>query len=140
MIDNDSTHETPTSPPGIGIGRRLSTAGWGLFLIRIGVSFLLDLGCGIGLIGIASVILLTQAARRFFRRPLEKFWVAAGVIVLLVGVWELYRIPLDLGPVLLIVVGGAMFLAVFSRRRFTSGRAAPGRWCGWCRPRRARHT
>ena len=81
-----------------------------------------------------------QVARRYYGRNLEKFRVVVGVLFLLGGVWELFQIRLDLGPVLLIVAGGALLLTLFRRRWVTDGRHSSSRWCGWCRPRRVRHT
>jgi hypothetical protein len=132
--------ETPSPTPNDGIDRRLGAAGFGLFLIWAGLSFLMDIGWGVGLIGTAAVIFLTQGARRFCGLHLERFWVAVGVVFLLAGAWELYRIPLDLGPVLLIVAGGAVLMAAWTRGRGDDGRRSSSRWCGWCRPRHARHT
>ena len=140
MADNTSTTETPSSTTPKGIGRMLDSAGWGLFLIWVGASFLMDLGWGVGLIGVAAVIFLKQAARRYYGRNLERFWVVVGVLSLLGGVWELFQIRFDLGPVLLIVAGGALLLTLSRRRWATDGRHSSSRWCGWCRPRRSRST
>lgn len=140
MADNTSTPETQSSTTNEGIERRLDTAGWGLFLIWVGTSFLLDLSWGVALIGVAAVIFLKQAARRFYGRNLERFWVVVGVLFLLGGFWELFQVRLDLGPILLIVAGGALLLTLF-RRPFGTDRRRPwGGWCDWCRPRRTRHT
>lgn len=140
MADNTSQSETRSSNAAKGIGRRLASAGWGLFLIWVGASFLMDLGWGVGLIGIAAVILIIQAARRYYGRNLEGFWVAVGVLALLGGVWELFQIRLDLGPVLLIAAGGAMLMMLFRRGSGADGRRSSRHWRGWCRPRRARRT
>jgi hypothetical protein len=115
-----------------GIARRLDAAGWGLFFIWVGVSLLADLGWGVGLVGVSAIIFLGQAARRFYGRTLEIFWVAVGVLSLLGGIRELYQIELDLGPVLLIVIGGALLLAPFRRRRRTDRRHPSIHWCDRC--------
>jgi hypothetical protein len=140
MADTTSTTETPSSTATKGIGRRLDTAGWSLFLIWVGASLLLDLGWGVGLLGVAAVIFVMQLAGRYFGRRLERFWVAIGVLFLLAGIWELFQIRLDLGPVLLIVAGGALLLTLFRRRRVSDGRRPSSQRCGWCRPRRAFRT
>jgi hypothetical protein len=140
MDDNTTQSETRSSNAPKGIGRRLATAGWGLFLIWVGASLLMDLGWGVGLIGVAAVILVMQGARRYYGRDLEGFWVAVGVLALFGGVWELFRIRLDLGPVLLIAAGGAMLLMLLRRGSSADGRRPSRHWCGWCRPRRVRRT
>lgn len=126
--------ESVASPSTIqqGIARRLDAAGWGLFFIWVGVSLLTDVGWGVGLVGVAAIIFLGQAARRFYGRSLEIFWVVVGVLFLLGGVGELYQIEFDMGPVLLIAVGGALLLTPFRRRRRTDRRHPPHRWCNWC--------
>jgi len=138
MADNTSTTETPTSTTPKGIGRRLDSAGWGLFLIWVGASFLMDLGWGVGLIGVAAVIFVMQVARRYYGRNLERFRVVVGVLFLLGGVWELFQIELAMGPVLLIVAGGALLLTMFRRRWHADDRHPSSRWCRWCRPMRSR--
>jgi len=115
--------ETRSSKHTGGLSRRLDAVGWGLFFIWVGVSTLADLGWGIGLLGVAAVILLMQAVRRYVGRRLEPFWLVVGSAVLLGGIWELYRIEVSLVPVVLILVGGALLLSVFGRRWDTS------RWC-----------
>jgi len=110
--------ENETSPPVTkkDMGKRLDAAGWGLFFIWVGVSLLLDLSWGVGLIGVAAITLLGQAARKYFGLRLEKFWVAVGVLFLLGGIWELYQVQVGLVPILLIVAGGALLLSLFRRR------------------------
>jgi ABC-type uncharacterized transport system permease subunit len=83
----------------------------------------MNLGWGVGLVGVAAIILLGQSARRYFGLRLEKFWVAAGVLFFLGGIWELFQVQVGLVPIVLIVAGGALLLSVFRRReRRTSSR------------------
>ena len=98
------------------MSKRLEAAGWGLFFIWVGVSLLLDVGWGVGLIGVAAIILLGQLARYFYDLEVEKFWVVVGVLFLLGGIWELFQVQVGLVPILLIVAGGALLLSLFRRR------------------------
>jgi hypothetical protein len=107
-------HESPSATKK-GMGKRLDAAGWGLFFIWAGVSLLMDLGWGVGLIGVAAIILLGQAARLHFGLRLEKFWVAVGVLFFLGGIWELFQVQVGLVPILLIVAGGGLLLSLFRR-------------------------
>jgi hypothetical protein len=107
MTEDVVESEAPSSSTNKGIGRRLDAAGWGLFFIWVGVSLLMGFSWGVGLIGVAAVIFLKQAARRYFGRKLETFWVVVGVFFLLGGIWELYQFQVGLAPVLLIALGGA---------------------------------
>lgn len=98
-----------------GLSKRLDAAGWGLFFIWVGVSLLLDLSWGVGLIGVAAIIFLGQTARRHYGLRLEIFWVVVGALFLLGGIWELFQVQVGLVPILLIVAGGALLLSLFRR-------------------------
>jgi hypothetical protein len=125
MTENVFESEPPSSSPNKGVGRRLDAAGWGLFFIWVGVSLLLDLSWGVGLLGVAAIIFIKQTARRFYGRRLESFWVVVGALFLLGGIWELGQVQLDLPPILLIGAGGALLLTLFR------GRSRNDAW-GWC--------
>ena len=128
MAENVVESKTSPSNTNKGISRRLDAAGWGLFFIWVGVSHLMDLDWGVGLIGVAAIIFLKQAARRYFGRKLESFWVVVGVLFLLGGIWELWQVQVGLLPLLLIAVGGALLLSLF-RRRQRFDRRHSSRWC-----------
>ena len=117
MDTNTADSEVSTRDGRNGLSRTLDAAGWGLFFIWVGFSLLLDLGWGVGLIGVAAIILLKQLARKYFGRKIEKFWMAIGVLFFLGGIWELYHIEVGLVPVLMIVAGGALLLSLIRRRR-----------------------
>ena len=104
------------------IAKRLEAAGWGLFFIWVGVSLMMHLSWGVGLIGVSAIILLGQAARRVFGLRFEPFWVVAGGLVLLGGVWELNSIDVNLLPIVLILVGGWLMLSLFRRGSRTNWR------------------
>lgn len=99
-----------------GRSKRLDAVGWGLFFIWVGVSLLMDLDWGVGLIGVAAIIFLGQAARNYYDLKLEKSWVVVGVLFLLSGIWELYQFQFGLLPILLIVAGGALLISVYRGR------------------------
>ena len=96
------------------------------FFIWMGVSLLMDLSWGAGLLGVSVIVLLGQAARRSFGLRLELFWVVVGVLFFLGGVWELNSIDVDLLPIVLILAGGALMLSLFRRSSRTE-------WRDWCR-------
>ena len=115
------------------IARRLYAAGWGLFFIWLGMSLLMDLSWGVGLIGVSAIVLLGQAARWSFGLRLVSFWVVVGVLFLLGGIWELYNIDVDLLPILLMLAGGALMLSLFRRGSRTDWRDSRSDWRDWCR-------
>jgi len=116
-VTNENNGESEVSPRERrkGLSKRLDAAGWGLFFIWVGVSLLLDLGWGVGLIGVAAITLLEQSARKYYGLKIEKFWVAVGVLFLLGGIWELFQVQVGLVPILLIVAGGALLLSLVRR-------------------------
>jgi len=116
MKGNSVDSEATPSATGKGMGKRLDGIGWGLFFIWVGVSLLMDLGWGVGLIGVAAIILLGQSARRYYGLAVEKFWAVVGVLFLLGGIWELFQVQVGLVPILLIVAGCALLLSVFRGR------------------------
>ena len=115
---DENAVDSEVSPRGgiKGMSKRLDAAGWGLFFIWVGVSLLLDLSWGVGLIGVTAIILLGQLARNYYGLKLERFWVAVGVLFLIGGIWELFQVQVGLVPILLIVAGGALLLSVIRRR------------------------
>jgi hypothetical protein len=116
MVDNHDETETAPTVTHNGMGKRLDAAGWGLFFIWVGVCLLLDVGWGIGLIGVAAITLLEQAARKIYGLAIESFWVVVGVLFLLGGIWELFQVKVGLVPILMIVAGCALLISFFRNR------------------------
>ena len=76
----------------------------------------MDVGWGVGLIGVAVITLGGQVARYSYGLTIEMFWAAVGVLFLLGGIWELFQVQVGLVPILLIVAGGALLLSLFRRQ------------------------
>lgn len=98
---------------GGGASGRLSTIGWGLFVIWVGVAMLADLDVGIALLGIGIITLGIQVARLSIGLALEGFWVVLGLLFVVGAIWQLMAVDLPLVPVLLIGAGVALLLASF---------------------------
>jgi len=90
---------------------QLSTVGWSLFLIWVGIALLMKLDTSIGLLGVGIIILLVQGARKCFNLKLEVFWIVIGLLFVIGSLWEIYKPNLPLVPVLLIVVGAALLVS-----------------------------
>jgi hypothetical protein len=91
--------------------KKLESAAWGLFSVWVGISFLLKLHMGLGLLGIGVITLGAQVARIAHKLKLEWFWVAIGVIFVLGGIWDMATPAIPLVPILLIIAGAAIFLS-----------------------------
>ena len=93
------------------LAQKLDVLGLGLFFIWGGISLLAKIEWGIGLIGVAVIVLGVQALRRHFGLWIQGFWVVAGVLFLLGGIWELWGFKFST-PVLLIVIGAALLASI----------------------------
>ncbi len=117
MAENALDNKESTTTQNGGMAQKLDAAGWGLFFIWVGVALLMDLSWGVGLLGAAVITLLGQAARKYFGLALQGFWIVVGLLFLAGGVWELYKVEVDLVPILLIVAGAALLISIFGRHR-----------------------
>lgn len=104
--------------------KKLEASGWGLFFIWIGISFLADVGWGIGLLGVGVILLGIQAGRWYVGLPVEAIGLVMGVIFVVAALWELLElnlgeepIPGGFMPVVSIVVGIALVISALLRKR-----------------------
>jgi hypothetical protein len=81
-----------------------------LFLIWVGVAWVVDVGWGIGLLGVAAITLGMQAARKMSGVTVEGFWVLVGIGFAVAGLWEYLDIQLPLAPFVLIAIGLALLV------------------------------
>jgi len=95
-----------------GLSGKMDAVGWGLFFIWIGIVFLLNVGTGVGLLGVGIITLGMQVVRKYFNLKLEKFWIVLGVLFLVGGLWELSKVQLPLVAILLIVAGLVIIVSV----------------------------
>lgn len=93
----------------------VDAVGWAAFFIWVGAAWLLGVEFGVMLIGMAIVVLLVQAARRYFRVKVEGLWVLLGCGFFAAGYWELWNLGIPLGPVVLIVAGLGLLAWQFLR-------------------------
>lgn len=98
--------------------QKLDAVAWGLFFVWVGIALLANLSWGIGLLGVGIIVLAGQAARKYLAQTFETFWVIAGVLFALGGVWELLRVHVGLIPIVCIVAG---VLLLFSALRGKPG-------------------
>jgi len=113
---NPSESVEKTAQSEKAIASKLDTIGWGAFFIWIGIAFLLDLGFGVGLLGVGAITLLEQAARVYYKIKLEMFWLVAGLVFLLGGLWDMFEPDLPFLPILLIIAGLVMLGTVLIKR------------------------
>lgn len=93
--------------------------GWALFFIWVGVAWLMELGIGYGLLGVAVLTLGMQGIRYLRDVKVEGFWVVIGLAFLVGGFWELWSVAIPLAPVVLIAVGLALLIWRLARTEKT---------------------
>ena len=96
----------------VNFTRKLDAAGWGLFSIWIGIAMFTHAGRGAFLLGMGIIILVAQAVRKYAWLKLDAFWVAAGCLIVVSGVWELLNVKLELLPFLCIAAGVAFLISM----------------------------
>jgi hypothetical protein len=106
------------------VADRLSTAGWGLLFLWLGIVFLTDLREGVALLGIGIIILTVQGIRRSLGLDLEGFWMVVGLVFGLTGVGQLVALQISLLPILLIAAGLALLLSSIRSKHPSRSRRA----------------
>lgn len=92
--------------------KKLDAVGWAIFFIWAGVAWIANVGFGVGLIGVAAIILGKQAIRRLLGFNLEFFWIVAGIGFAIGGLWEYLEVQTPLAPIILIIAGIALLVSV----------------------------
>ena len=96
--------------------KRITTIGWGLFFVWLGVVLMIKAGSGLILLGVGLISLGMQVARKYSGLDSDGFWIIVGILFVIVGAWELFEINLPLMSVFLIVVGGAFLISAIKGR------------------------
>ena len=96
--------------------QKLGGMAWGLFFIWVGIVMLMEVGPGIGLLGVGVITLGSQGARRYFGLEFEGAWVVVGLLFLLGGICKLFGTDLPLVPAVLILAGLAVLVATVRGR------------------------
>ena len=94
---------------------KVGAAGWGLFFIWVGISFLAGFHTGVVILGVGVITLITQAVRKSLNLEIEKFWVIIGLLFVIGGVCSLLELSIPkipLVPILLIVAGVLLLLSL----------------------------
>jgi len=99
--------------------RTLDAIAWGVFMIWVGIAFLMDVGWGWGLVGVAAIILGAAVIRWMRHLNLGGFWVVVGLMFLAGGLWELLDVRWPLAPVLIIGCGVAVLWGALRGKHLT---------------------
>ncbi len=111
-VDASTIDQTEDARARNPLAAKLDAVGWGLFFIWVGTAFLMNIGPGIGLLGVGIITLGMQLVRSFFNINLEGFWIIVGVLFVAGGLWELFSVQVPLLPILLLVAGLPLLVSV----------------------------
>ena len=120
MSEENGNHKELKANDQSDLNRKLAAIGWSLFLVWVGIAFLLKIDPGFGLLGIGIITLAMQAVRKYYNLKLEGFWVVIGCLFLIGGLWNIFQPKLPLVPILIIVAGLIIFFsAIRGKQRKT---------------------
>jgi hypothetical protein len=114
----------PVDPEKAALNKRLEAVGWGLFLIMVGGSLLVDrevVPKGWWTIGVGVILLGLNLARYLNGIKMSGFGVFLGVLALIGGILELVALKQIEGAILLIVLGAYLLLKPWFDRRALFG-------------------
>ena len=97
--------------------KNIEAIGWGSFLIWVGIAIIADLGFPIGLLGVGIITLIAQLMRKGFNHRVEAFWVIAGFLFVIGGIWGFLKIDVPLIPILIIIAGIVILTSVMKRKK-----------------------
>lgn len=95
--------------------RKVDAAGWGLFFVWVGVALLAHLGWGLGLLGVGTITIGVQLARKYVGLAAEPFWIVVGLLFVAGGAAEFLNLEFNLLPIVLIVAGVALLVSALRR-------------------------
>jgi len=92
--------------------RRTNAAAWGLFSLWMGIALLTHVGAGATLLGIGIIIVASQVVQRCAGYTWDRFWVMAGLLFVVAGVWNVLDIKRELLPFLCIAAGVIFLISI----------------------------
>lgn len=100
------------------LNHRLETISWGLFLIMLGgFALLKSVPQETWLIGAGVIMLGLNVVRLLLGIRISWFTVIVGTVALLSGLESVYGVSLDVGPLLVILIGLSIIVRALDRSR-----------------------
>lgn len=109
---NEDTGKSPLTEKDI-LNKRIENVGWGFFLVLIGGLWLVPdrfIPEGTWLIGAAFILFGINIVRHLNQIRMSNFTLILGVIALVIGISDFFRVDLPFLPILLIIIGGKLLL------------------------------
>ncbi len=94
----------------VASARTLTTVAWGLFFILVGGAWIYGQAYGIDLgtivaIGVGLILIGLNIGRHFIGARMGKFSLGIGILALLIGLARYAGTPVDIVPLIIILVG-----------------------------------
>ena len=105
-----SNAEKVKAEKGSNLEQKLAGVGWSLFFIWVGITLLMKIDSGTGLLGVGIITLGMQWVRKNNSLSIEGFWIVIGILFVLGGIWDLFEITFSMVPVLIILGGAALLI------------------------------
>ena len=100
------------------LNRRLETISWGLFLIMLGgFGLLKSVPEGTWLIGAGAIMLGLNAVRLLLGIRISWLTVLLGTVAIFSGLGSVYGVNIQVGPLLVILIGLAIIVRALDRSR-----------------------
>jgi hypothetical protein len=97
---------------GSKLSHNMGIVSWSLFLIWIGIAFLIKVNAGVTLLGFGVITLGAQVVRKCFHLKLEWFWLVIGLLFVVGGIWGFFYLKVPLIPILIIVAGLVLLISL----------------------------
>ncbi len=98
------------------LDRRLNDIGWGLLFILTGLVWMLpadQVPAGAWLFGVAAILIGVNVVRYMKQIVVSRFSLALGLLALLAGLGQFWRVDLPLLAICLLVIGGSLVMKPF---------------------------
>jgi hypothetical protein len=96
--------------------KRITTIGWGVFFIWLGLVLMFKAGVGLILLGVGLISIGTQVARKYAGLESDGFWILVAVLFIIVGIWEMFDVKMPLMSVFLLIVGIAFLVSALKSK------------------------
>lgn len=115
---NDECHEEVCQEPSCAPGPRTivrDRVAAALAMIWLGAAWIADIHVGVGLLGVAAIVFVSQLVRAARGLQVKRFWLAVGLVFASVGGASWGGLLLPDAPLLLVLGGVVLLLSLLVR-------------------------
>lgn len=97
--------------------KKMSTIGWGIFFLWLGIALFTKLQLSTSLIGAGVIMLGIQVARKIYGMKVELFWILAGALFVLFNLFNIPKVNIPITPIILVVFGLIFIITALKKRQ-----------------------